>query len=180
MKQASEIFKLRLFRPSDAPSLARHANNRNVSRNLRDAFPFPYTLESAKQFIEKLSTESERALVLCIDVAGEAVGAVGAHGLADVYLRTAEVGYWLAELHWGRGIAAVAVHALGQQAFARWNVRSARVLEKAGYQRGRPSSEHLQGRAVAFAALRSFEMSSARKVAGRLDRGSQGRKAGRE
>ena len=36
-------WQIRSFRTQDAEALARYANNRNVSRNLRDEFPYPYT-----------------------------------------------------------------------------------------------------------------------------------------
>ena len=139
---------LRTPRASDAQSFARHANNRNVSRNLRDAFPFPYRLEHAQQWIEKVTAPDAKALVLCIDVDGEAVGGAGVHPLEDVYRRSAEVGYWLAEPFWGRGIATTAVRALSEAGFAQfphlvrlqaavfgWNQASGRVLEKCGYVR---------------------------------------------
>lgn len=139
---------LRTPRSTDAASLARYANNRNVSRNLRDAFPFPYRIEDAHLFIAKFTSPEHKGLVLCIDIGGEAVGAVGAHPLDDVYRRSAEIGYWLGQPFWGRGLASVAVRALSEQAFAcmpdvvrlqasvfGWNPASARVLEKAGYER---------------------------------------------
>ncbi len=148
MKRVFEKFTLRLLRPADAPSIARHANNRNVSRNLRDAFPFPYRLEDAVTFIEKVKVEQTRGLVLGIDIAGEAVGAIGVHPLDDVYRRSAEVGYRLAEPFFGRGIMSLAVPAVCEQAFSKdrdlvrlqanvfgWNPSSARVLEKSGFER---------------------------------------------
>ena len=144
----SQPFSLRVLRPEDAESIARHANNRNVSRNLRDAFPFPYRLEDARSFIAKFTSVDQRSIVRCIDVGGEAVGAVGVHPLDDVYRRSAEVGYWLAEPLWGRGIMSRAVVTLSDEAFVHlpdvvrlqaavfgWNPASAHVLEKAGYVR---------------------------------------------
>lgn len=98
-------FSLRTLGPTDAESFAHHANNRNVSRNMRDAFPFPYRVEDAQAFIAQMTSPEQKAIVRCIDVAGEAIGAVGVHPLDDVYRRSAEVGYWLAEPFWGRGIA---------------------------------------------------------------------------
>lgn len=143
-----DAFSLRPFRSSDAPSFSKHANNRNVSKNLRDAFPFPYRLEDAHGFIEKFSAEQPRGLVRCIEVEGEAVGGIGVHPLDDVYRRSAELGYWLGEPFWGRGIATAAVRAISEAAFVKdrelvriqasvfgWNPSSARVLEKAGFAR---------------------------------------------
>jgi RimJ/RimL family protein N-acetyltransferase len=58
---------------------------------------------------------------------------------------SAEIGYWLAEPFWGRGIATEAVKAMTTYAIAKhaltrvyarvadWNTASVRVLEKAGY-----------------------------------------------
>jgi ribosomal-protein-alanine N-acetyltransferase len=148
MKLDLGTFTLRTFRDADAPSIARHANNRNVSRNLRDAFPFPYRLEDAHGFIAKFNAPEQRGLVLAIEVEGAAVGAIGVHPLDDVYRRSAELGYWLGEPFWGRGIATLAVRAITEQAFLRqaelvrihaavfgWNPASGRVLEKAGFVR---------------------------------------------
>lgn len=148
MNLSLDAFSLRPFRASDAPSFSKHANNRNVSKNLRDAFPFPYRLEDAQGFIEKFSAEQPRGLVRCIEVEGEAVGGIGVHPLDDVYRRSAELGYWLGEPFWGRGIATAAVRAISEAAFAKdrelvriqasvfgWNPSSARVLEKAGFAR---------------------------------------------
>ncbi len=140
-----DSFSLRRFQASDAPSLARYANNRNISRNLRDGFPYPYAIEDAHRFLAKFDASP---LVFAIDVGGEAVGAIGVHPLDDVYRRGAELGYWLGEPFWGRGIVTRAVSALSAHAFQQrsdlvriqaavfsWNAASARVLEKAGYER---------------------------------------------
>ena len=132
---------LRPWRVSDAASLARHANNRNVSRNLRDGFPFPYTEADAREFIEIHVVPTNWA----IEVAGEAVGDIVLHPRTDVLRHTAEVGYWLGEAYWGAGTMTEAVRAvtaygvehlslarIDASVFAR-NLASARVLEKAGY-----------------------------------------------
>lgn len=140
-----DSFSLRGFRASDAASLARYANNRNISRNLRDGFPYPYAVEDAHRFLGKFENNP---LVFAIDVGGEAVGGIGVHPFDDVYRRGAELGYWLGEPFWGRGIVTRAVSAITAHAFQQradlvrvqasvfsWNAASARVLEKAGYQR---------------------------------------------
>ena len=51
-------WQIRSFRTQDAEALARHANNRNVSRNLRDAFPYPYTLARAETWISFATHQS--------------------------------------------------------------------------------------------------------------------------
>ena len=135
---------LRRWRVGDEASLARHANNRNVSRNLRDIFPYPYTAADATAWIERVKDESP-TLNFAIDVDGSAVGGISIRLGEDVYRRSAEIGYWLGEPFWGRGIAGEALRAVTDHAFATfdvirleagvfgWNPASARVLEKAGY-----------------------------------------------
>ena len=135
---------LRAWRVGDEASLARHANNRNVSRNLRDRFPFPYTAAAAAEWISRVGTQ-EPVTAFAIVVDGAAVGGVGIELGADVFRRSAEVGYWLGEPFWGRGIATEVLRAVTEYAFAQfdicrleagvfdWNPASARVLEKVGY-----------------------------------------------
>lgn len=135
---------LRPWRPGDEPSLVRHADNRNIWMNVRDRFPHPYTAAHAAEWVRRATTE-EPLTQLAIEVGGEAVGGVGIELGTDVARRSAEIGYWLGEPFWGRGIATEAVQAFTAWAFATydlvriqaevfaWNVASARVLEKAGY-----------------------------------------------
>lgn len=138
-------WQVRSYRADDAESLARYANNRNVSRNLRDAFPFPYTLADAHEWLEgamRGSPESDFAVASPTEV----IGGIGLTFGSDVYRRSAEVGYWLGEPFWGRGIATAALQAITEYAFAQHDIvrveaavyesnpASARVLEKAGYE----------------------------------------------
>lgn len=135
---------LRPYRQDDEPSLVRHANNRNVSRNLRDRFPFPYTAADAREWTTRVSGQSPTAN-FAIVVDGEVVGGIGLEPGTDVFRRSAEVGYWLGEAFWDRGLATEALRAVTEYAFRTfdlcrleagvfdWNPASARVLEKAGY-----------------------------------------------
>lgn len=137
---------VRDWRASDRESLVRHANNRKVWRNLKDRFPHPYTDADANAWLELAATRPE-ATGWAIEVAGEAAGGVGLVPLTDVHSRTAHIGYWLGEAHWGRGImsqviAAVSEQALATRGFLRleapvfaWNPASIRVLEKCGFSR---------------------------------------------
>ena len=128
----------------DRDAIVRHANNRKVSINLRDRFPYPYTDRDARNWLDAvIGLEPETNFA--IDVAGEAVGGIGFTPQYDVARRSAEIGYWLGEEFWGRGIATDALIAVTDLAFAKhdlcrvyahvfdWNHASARVLEKAGY-----------------------------------------------
>jgi RimJ/RimL family protein N-acetyltransferase len=135
---------LRPWRMSDAEALVRHANNINVARQLRDRFPHPYTRGAAQAFLRFAGT-SDRPTNLAIEVDGEAAGGVGYVPGADVERYSAEVGYWLGESLWGRGIVTDAVVLLTAHVFETENLLrcfalpfadntgSIRVLEKAGY-----------------------------------------------
>lgn len=135
---------LRRFAATDGPALMHHANNRNVSRFLRDAFPFPYTAADADAWLANADDEStERKFAIAS--AGTVIGGIGLRRGFDVDRLTNEVGYWVGEEYWGRGIATAAVCALSEWAFREleivrlWggvyhtNAASSRVLEKAGY-----------------------------------------------
>ena len=135
---------VRSWRTSDAESLLRHANNRNIWLNLRDAFPHPYTKHDARAYIRSVRERTpETTFAIAVD--DEAVGSVGFVLRTDVERVSAEIGYWLAEPFWGRGIATEALAALTQYAIVAhgltriyalpfaWNLASCRVLEKAGY-----------------------------------------------
>ena len=124
----------------------RHANNANVARQLRDRFPHPYTRADAQGFL-KAAVSAADTSNLAIEVDGEAVGAVGYVIGTDVERYSAEIGYWLGEAYWGRGIATEALMLVTAHVFASANLLrlfalpfadnagSIRVLEKAGYVR---------------------------------------------
>ncbi|MGQ0736009.1 MAG: GNAT family N-acetyltransferase [Acidobacteriota bacterium] len=128
----------------DEPALARYANNRRVSVQLRDRFPFPYSNEDARRFIE-YAAGMNPVTAWAIEIGGEAAGGIGLMLSHDVERISAEVGYWVGEPHWGRGIATEALSAVTARAFEQFhlarvfavpfahNTGSIRVLEKAGY-----------------------------------------------
>jgi RimJ/RimL family protein N-acetyltransferase len=136
--------RVRSWNWQDRDSLVRHANNRNVWINLRDRFPYPYTLSDARNWLN-IVVDLRPETNFAIEVQDEAAGGIGFEIQADVGYRSAEIGYWLAQEFWGRGIATESLAAVSQYAFAsfnlcrlyahvfEWNVASARVLEKAGY-----------------------------------------------
>jgi RimJ/RimL family protein N-acetyltransferase len=137
--------KIRDWRAGDEAGLVRHANNRKIWRNVRDAFPNPYTFGDAEEWISSAST-AEPVTNFAIEVDGEAVGGIGFILGIDIHRRSAEIGYWLGEQYWGRGIVGEAVQAMTSYAFENydlvriwagvfeWNPASMRVLGKAGYQ----------------------------------------------
>jgi RimJ/RimL family protein N-acetyltransferase len=135
---------IRSWQPSDEPALVKYANNRNVSLNMRDAFPYPYTAQDARDWV-RLAAGQDPETNFAIATGEEAIGGIGLRLGEDVFRRSAEMGYWLGEPFWGGGIATRAVKAFTEYAFAQfdlariqaivyeWNPASSRVLEKAGY-----------------------------------------------
>lgn len=134
------------WQPAFAPSIARYANNPRVAETLRDVFPHPYAPEDAAWYIrECLETKDSRELRRAIVVDGEAAGSITVTPQGDVYRRSAELGYWLGEPFWGRGIMTQAVRQMCEEAFSRYDIvrvfaepyahnqGSRRVLEKAGF-----------------------------------------------
>jgi len=138
---------LRDWTYEDAPGIVRHADNPRIASMLREGFPSPYTLEDANRFIGMATEPGRRNLFLAIEVNGEVCGGIGIHPLEDVYRRTAEIGYWLAEPFWGKGIVTGAVRAIVPVAFDQYDIvrlqagifannpASMRVLEKCGFVR---------------------------------------------
>lgn len=144
MRLLCDPCEIRSWRVDDAAALVRHADDRRVWANLRDAFPHPYTRADAAAWLRSAPAETPETN-FAIALAGEAVGGIGLRLQDDVFRRGAEVGYWLGAAHWGRGFATAAVRVFSDWAFAEhelvrlfagvfaWNQASARVLEKAGY-----------------------------------------------
>jgi len=140
------LCKLRPFSPADFAGLVLIANDRQVWRNLTDRFPHPYTDADAKAWIAACQAEDGPTRNFAVEVAQHVAGGAGLELRGGERTGTAEVGYWLGNRYWGRGLATAAVRALSAYAFetfdlvrleARvfgWNPASARVLEKAGFQ----------------------------------------------
>ena len=140
--------KLRAWRPGDEAALVKYANNRNIWINLRDRFPHPYAMDDAIAWVQSVKDQrpvTNFAIATATDNDDEAIGSIGLTLQEDVHRRSGEIGYWLAEPFWGRGITTRAVRALTEYAFANfdlvrlyanvfeWNPASGRVLEKAGF-----------------------------------------------
>jgi len=137
---------IRPWRHSDKAALVKHADNRRIWLNLRDVFPYPYTAKDADAWLAHVA-EQDPVTSFAIEAAREAVGGIGLLLGGDVYRLSAEIGYWLGEAVWGRGIASAALRAFTPWAFQTFgleriwagvfstNPASMRVLEKAGYAR---------------------------------------------
>ena len=139
-------FILRPWQLTDAEPIAAAANNPSIAANLRNVFPSPYTLADAEWFVGDCIAQGEaRQLMRTIVIDGTAAGSINISVKDDVYEKSAELGYWLAEKYWGKGIMTKAVRLICREAFDRFdilrvfaepfaeNVGSRRVLEKAGF-----------------------------------------------
>lgn len=137
--------RVRPWTLADLPALVRHANNKAVSKQLRDAFPYPYTDADGLAFLQ-MAMAVAPPMSLAIEVHGEAAGGLGVMLRSGNERRTAEVGYWLGESLWGRGIGPEALRLVTAYAASTFdvarleafvmvgNTRSTRTLEKAGFQ----------------------------------------------
>lgn len=138
-------FLIRNFAQADALSLSRYADNPKIAINLRDAFPSPYTLVDAENFLARVSSQST-ITTFAIATENEAIGSIGLMIGQDVHRFSAELGYWLAEPFWGKGIMSSAVVTVVQYGFEslrlnriyaepyHTNPASIRVLQKAGFE----------------------------------------------
>ena len=137
-------YMIRDWQRDDAESVSGYANNRKIWINLRDIFPHPYTMANAEAFLS-IVMEDDPKTVFAIANEVEAIGSIGLMVGKDVHRFTAELGYWLAEPFWGKGVMTEAVKRITEYAFNSFGLKrvyaepytsnraSARVLEKAGF-----------------------------------------------
>ena len=135
---------IRSYEAADVAALTKYADNKAIADQLMDHFPHPYTEKVARKWLRSAASQKPE-ISFAIANSEELIGSIGLLLREDVYRRTAEVGYWLGEPFWGRGIATRALRvfsrwALHELEFARLEARvyegnpaSRRVLEKAGF-----------------------------------------------
>jgi RimJ/RimL family protein N-acetyltransferase len=137
-------FVLRNWKAEDAEDIVRIANNKEIFDNVRDSFPQPYTLKDALDFIAE-GKENNGTLLIAIEVNGKAAGNMGVTFKSDVYRKNAEIGYYLSEEHWGKGIMTKVIKKTVEYCFENYdiiriyaevftsNIACIRALEKAGF-----------------------------------------------
>mgnify|MGYP004551164421 FL=1 len=141
------IVKIRKWKLSDAKNLALALSNKKIQDNLRDGLPYPYTEQDGKEYISAmLSANENETFAFAITVDEKAIGSIGAFRQENVHRRTAELGYYIAEEYWGKGIMTEAVKQICKYVFDKsdiiriyaapyaHNIASCRVLEKVGFQ----------------------------------------------
>ncbi len=139
--------RIRKWELSDARDLAVALSNPKVQDNLRDGLPYPYTEQDGKDFIsDMLSADENETFAFAITVDDIAIGSIGIFRQGNIHRQTAELGYYISEEYWGRGIMTEAVGQICEYVFSKsdiiriyaepfaYNIASCRVLEKAGFQ----------------------------------------------
>ena len=138
--------EIRSWKMEDANDLALALNNKKILDNLRDGLPYPYTASDAAEYINAMiNADSNKNYAFAIISDNKVIGSIGAFRQENIHSRTAEVGYYIAEPYWGRGIGTSAVNQICDFIFSNTdiirifaepfahNVASCRILEKAGF-----------------------------------------------
>ena len=131
---------------SDAKDLAEALSNTKVQDNLRDGLPYPYTEQDGKDFIsDMLAADENETFAFAVTADSKVIGSIGVFRQQNIHRRTAELGYYIAEGYWGRGLMTEAVTQVCRHVFEHsdiiriyaepfaYNAASCRVLEKAGF-----------------------------------------------
>lgn len=138
--------KLRNWQEKDYKSLSKNANNKKIWDNLRDEFPYPYTEMAAREWI-KIANQDQPLTNFAIEYKGKAVGGIGIILQTDIFRKSAEIGYWLGEKYWNKGIASKALKAMIEYSFNHFdinrlfahvfdsNIASIRVMTKCGFKK---------------------------------------------
>lgn len=137
-------YSIRPYRNNDLEDLQKHANNMKIWQNLRDRFPHPYKIEDAQNWINIVSARQQGEVgAICQE--DRFIGTIGIEFGSDIHAYSAELGYWLGEPYWGRGIMAQAIKLYTDYVIERFklirvyaipfeeNKASSRVLENAGF-----------------------------------------------
>ena len=141
------ICKIRKWKLSDAADLAAAISNKKVQENLRDGLPYPYTEQDGTDYISTmLSVDENETFAFAITVDNKVIGSIGVFRQENIHRQTAELGYFIAEECWGKGIMSEAVKQTCEYVFDKsdiiriyaepfaYNTASCRVLEKVGFQ----------------------------------------------
>lgn len=141
------ICKIRKWKLSDAAALAAAVSNKKVQDNLRDGLPYPYTVQDGENYIsDMLSANEDEIFAFAITADNKVIGSIGVFRQENIHRQTAELGYYISEEYWGKGIMTEAVKQICEYVFSNsdiiriyaepfaHNAASCRVLEKAGFQ----------------------------------------------
>ena len=136
--------KLKQWEMHDAEALLKYAGNPKITAMMSDGFANLATPEGAEKFIAFANSGSNK-IYRAIELNGAVIGGIGVSVQTDIYRKNAELGYWLAEPFWGKGIIREAIQIMISEAFEQLDITrifarpfhtnkaSHRVLEKAGF-----------------------------------------------
>ncbi|WP_185234815.1 GNAT family N-acetyltransferase [Teredinibacter franksiae] len=137
------MIELRELVEDDKDQLIHHLNNENVVRFLSSRIPSPYTEVDAHWWINE---GSKAEIVRSITFSGNFVGIIGVRRDALEKSHRGEIGYWIGQPFWGKGIATEALHIMCQIIFCKTDIvqlyapvfspneGSKRVLTKNGFE----------------------------------------------
>lgn len=139
--------RIRKWELVDAKDLAAALSNTKIQDNLRDGLSYPYTEQDGIDYISAmLSADENDTFAFAITVDEKVIGSIGVFRQGNIHRQTAEVGYYIAEEYWGKGIMTEAIKQTCKYVFDKsdiiriyaepfaYNAASCRVLEKAGFQ----------------------------------------------
>ncbi len=139
--------KIRKWKLTDAKDIAVALSNKKIQDNLRDGLPYPYSEQDGIDFISSmLSANEDETFAFAITLDNKVIGSIGVFRQQNIHRQTAEMGYYIAEEYWGKGIMTDAVKQICEYVFKNsdilriyaepfaYNTGSCRVLEKAGFQ----------------------------------------------
>ena len=139
--------EIRKWELADAKDLAVALSNKKVQDNLRDGLPYPYTEQDGLDYISAMLVADESdTFAFAVSADGKVIGSIGAFRQDNIHRQTAELGYYISEEYWGKGIMTEAVKQLCDYVFTHtdiiriyaepfaFNIGSCRVLEKNDFQ----------------------------------------------
>jgi RimJ/RimL family protein N-acetyltransferase len=138
------LVNLRPWKTEDLDELVTLANNKNIAKFMADVFPHPYTVEIGRTFINftKCNPGSKIFAIVHND---KPIGSIGLHLQTDILRKNAELGYWLGEKYWNKGIITKVIPKMVEfgfnnldivRIFARiygTNIASQKAIEKCGF-----------------------------------------------
>lgn len=133
-----------LYNLGYAATFAQMRNNPTVLKNGYDKTPDPFTKQDAIDFINiQLAQDPPQRFLIFHN--NELAGEIGITIQEDVHRLCAEIGYFIAEPFWGKGLATAAIKKMTEYTFATFeivrimagvfdfNKASMKALEKNGY-----------------------------------------------
>lgn len=140
-------YELREWKIEYAESLVKAINNKKVQDNLRDGIPYPYTKDDAEFFInELLASDKNTTYAFAIFADNQLCGSISIVRQNNIHFRTGELGYYISEVFWNKGVGTNAIKQICQYVFDNtdiirifaepfsYNAASCRILEKNGFQ----------------------------------------------